>query len=221
MSRKLNSLSALFAFTVLAIAASSAMAQIGRVRSDSVKDGIKAPTALGCCKCLGGTNTLDLSSVSSNNWRVNNSPVAFPSAINSYWNLNPAPAQWVSPLANGSTNAVPPGTYDYKLDFVVPNCSIGQKVTLSGRYGGDDNIYVYLDNIASANLISQCTGGWCFNTQNPPPQFPNYPVVTPGIHTLIVRVVNGGGPSGMFINARLTGTCSSQLTTADTRNPKN
>jgi hypothetical protein len=162
---------------------------------------------LGCCKCLGGTNTLDLSTITSNNWTVSNNPVAFLGPINSYWNLNTGPAKWVSTAANGGMGNVPPGTYDYKLPFVVPHCSIEQRVTLSGNYGGDDNIFVYLDT--NANLISQCTGGWCFNTNNPPPAISNY-VVPQGPHTLIVRVVNTGAspsPSGMFLNAKLTGTC--------------
>ncbi|MCU1267741.1 MAG: hypothetical protein JWM21_4059 [Acidobacteria bacterium] len=167
---------------------------------------------LGCCNCLGGTNTLNLSTISSNNWTINNNPVAFPGSINSYWNLNPAPASWVSTVASGSTGTVPPGTYDYKLQFVVPHCAIEQRVTLSGNYGGDDDIFVYLDTTNNANLISQCTLGWCFNTQNPPPPITNYSVPQ-GPHTLIVRVKNSGAnpsPSGMFINAKLTGTCVSQ-----------
>jgi hypothetical protein len=207
MSRKLNLVSALFTLTLIAIAGTSAMAQIERVKPNTA-DGIVKPPTLGCCTCLGGTNTLDLSTTSSNNWTVNGNPVVFltQSQLNQWWNLNPSPASWVSTVATGSTGNILMGTYDYKLKFVVPCCAIEQRVTLSGNYGGDDNVFVYLDNIANANLISQCTGGWCFNTQNPPPPL-NY-VVSPGPHTLIVRVVNtGASPSGLFVSAKLTGTC--------------
>jgi hypothetical protein len=209
MSRKMKSLSTLFAVVLLLIAASSSIAQVdrsSRPRPDTTDPMVKVPT-LGCCKCLGGTNTLDLSTISSNGWTVNGNPVAFPTQINQWWNLSTGPAKWVSTVATGSTGNVSLGTYDYKLNFIVPNCAIEQRVTLDGTYGGDDAIFVYLDN--TANLISQCTGGWCFNTQHTPPPIVNYPVIG-GSHALIVRVKNTGlSPSGMFVNAKLTGTCRS------------
>ena len=171
-----------------------------------------APT-LGCCQCLGGTNTLDLSTISSNNWMVtdpNNvtTPVVLVSPIHSAWNLNTGPAKWVSTSVSGGSANLGAGQYDYKLRFVVPACTIPQTITLSGSYGGDDDVYVYLDNATSANLISSCTGGWCFNTQNTPLPL-NYSV-TPVPHTLIVRVKNSSpSPTGMFVNAKLTGACAS------------
>jgi len=172
----------------------------------------KTPT-LGCCKCLGGTNTVDLSTIISNPWIVKDpngvsAPVVFLTLIHPLWNISTGSASWVSTVATGGTGNVTPGTYDYKLVFVVPCCVIEQRVTLSGTYGGDDLIGVYLDN--TTNLISKCAGtvGYCFNTSNAPPPINNY-VVPCGTHTLIVRVYNSGGPSGMFINAKLTGKCRS------------
>lgn len=201
MSSSISPVSALFTLAVLMIAATSAIAQVDRVKPN---------TALACCKCLGGTNSLDLSTISSNNWTVNNNPVVFLTPIHQLWNINPGPAKWVSTVPSGGTGSINAGTYDYKLRFVVPACAIKQSVTLSGNYGGDDDVYVYLDN--TTNLISKCTQGWCFNTQNQPQPFSNY-VVTPGSHTLIVRVINSGpSPSGMFINANLTALCSEKLT---------
>ena len=168
-----------------------------------------------CCECLGKVTTLDLSTISSNNWTVtdpNNitSPVVLVSPVHSAWNLSTGPAKWVSASASGGSNNLDAGTYDYKLNFLVPRCAIEQRVTLSGNYGGDDDIFVYLDNTTAPNLISQCTGGWCFNTNNPPPPINNY-LVTQNPHTLIVRVRNSSkSPTGMFINAKLTGNCVSQ-----------
>jgi hypothetical protein len=206
MSRKLNSVSVLFALTLIAIAATAAMAQIDRVRPNSDSIIVKGPT-LGCCKCLGGTNTIDLSTISSNNWTVNGSPAVFLTQIHSAWNINPGSAQWISTSAGGGTGNVNSGNYDYKLNFTVAKCTIPQTVTLSGSYGGDDVIAVYLDN--TTNLISQCAGnsGWCFNTSNAPPPIVGYPV-GPGNHTILVKVSNSGGPSGMFFNAKLTSTCA-------------
>ncbi len=180
---------------------------------------IRETPSLPCCECLGKVTTLDLSTITSNNWTVtdtNNvtSPVVLVSPIHSAWNLNTGPAKWVSTSAAGGSANLVGGTYDYKVNFVVPRCAIERRVTLSGNYGGDDDIFVYLDNTTTPNLISKCTGGWCFNTQNQPIPFSNF-AVSPGNHTLIVRVVNSSAsPTGMFINANLTGTCRSELTQA-------
>jgi hypothetical protein len=202
---KTRSIAAFFAFIFLVFAVSAAMAQ--KEERATPIGGVK-PLTLGCCTCLGKTNTLDLSTISSNKWTVNGSSVAFPTQINGLWNLPTGPAKWVSTSATGSTNGIPGGDYLYKLNFVVPDCTIGQQVVLTGNYGADDAVKVYLDNTGSAP-ISQCGGsGWCFNTQNTPP--PLNQVVLPGIHTLILKVTNGSnGPSGMFVNAKLTGTCAS------------
>jgi hypothetical protein len=209
MSRKLNSVSVLCALTVLLVAASPAVAQSERAEANRIAVEVQERPTLGCCKCLGGTNTLDLSTVSSNKWTVQGNPAVFLTSIHPLWNMNPGPAKWVSTVASGGTSTVTAGTYDYKLDFVVPACTIGQVVTLTGNDGGDDDIYIYLDN--TTNLLSQCSGGWCFNSSHHP--LPTFSAnVLPGVHTLIVKVVNSGpSPSGMFVNAKLTGTCTSEL----------
>ncbi|HEX8845658.1 MAG TPA: hypothetical protein VF791_13485 [Pyrinomonadaceae bacterium] len=213
MSRKLSPVSATLATAILALAvlvfaAPSATAQVIRGQATSVDVTAAGSPSLGCCKCLGGTNVLDLSTISSNSWTVNGSPVVFLAAIHPSWNLNPGPAKWVSTVANGGTSSVAAGPYEYRLDFVVPACSIDQNVTLSGNYGGDDTVSVFLDNTP----LSQCTGGWCFNSPKKPlSTFTT--TVGPGAHSLRVKVVNGSlSPSGMFVNAKLTGTCTDKLT---------
>src|SRR6266436_438625 len=200
--KKLNSVSAIFAVAILLLAAATAAAQTDRVRPDAGEAGPAVPT-LGCCKCLGGTNTLDLSTISSNNWTVNGNPAVFLGPINSYWNINPRPAKWVSTSATGGTGNVTVGTYDYKLKSVVPACAIEQRVTLTGNYGGDDDVSVYLDS----TLIAECTGGWCFNTPHKVLSTLPATLVSTMPHTLLVRVNNSGGPSGMFVNAKLTSAC--------------
>src|SRR5688572_10139442 len=115
MSRKLSSV--LFALTLIAIATTSATAQLRRVRPNADTVIVKGPT-LGCCKCLGGTNTLDLSTISSNNWTVNGNPVVLQTQIPSAWNINPGPAQWVSTSASGGNGST--GDFDYRLNFTVP-----------------------------------------------------------------------------------------------------
>ena len=213
MSKKLNPVSASLAFAFLLLAASAAVAQPRRAEASAFPiEARVAPATLGCCKCLGGTNTLDLSTVSSNAWTVNGNPVAFLAATHPAWNINPGPAKWVSTTPNGGTGSVPTGSYEYRLDFVVPACTIEQRVTLAGNFGGDDDLDLFLDNATGpANqqnpfFLGQCAGGWCFNT--PKQSLRTFArAVAPGPHTLIVKVKNGGGPSGMFVNATLSGAC--------------
>jgi hypothetical protein len=215
MSRKFYMVLVALAFTVLGIAASSPLAQDRRQQRLEVIDArvAEGPT-LGCCKCLGGTNALDLSTTSQNRWTVNGGTAVFLTATHPAWNINPGPAQWVSSAATGGTGGLPAGDYEYRLDFVVPACTIEQRVTLTGNYGGDDNLSVFLDNAAgpassaNPNFISQCTGGWCFNTPRKTLSTFSFPV-SPGPHALIIKVRNDGGPTGMFVNAKLTGACRS------------
>ncbi len=197
MSRKLNSLLVLFAFAILVIAASSVMAQ---------------GPPLGCCKCLGEPrNTVDLSTISSNKWTVNGgSPVVFlsPTQINSAWNINPGPAQWGSTSASLGNGLG--GDSVYELPFVVPNCTIPRTVTITGNFGGDNNVDVYLESTSGPH-IGSCTGGWCFNTpHNSLPALSATAVSGPPNHKLIVLVHNISGPTGMFINAHLTGVCATK-----------
>lgn len=222
MSRKLNAVSAALVFVLILLAASSTFAQNNPPRP-SVE--VRAPTrvpidrdirrvpSLGCCRCLGGTNTLDLSTVSSNPWTVNGGAAFFLPAPNAAWNLNPGPAQWVSTAATG-VSGVAAGTYEYRLGFVVPACTIEQSVTLSGNYGGDNNVTIFLDdasgqaNASNPNFVAQCPrSGYCFSSVHNPsvPSFSH--AVAPGNHVLIVKVQNDGGPSGMFVNAKLAGAC--------------
>jgi hypothetical protein len=211
MSRKFNPVSAALALAFLLLAASAASAQGGRIGpSRAVEVGPAIPAqgrvaTLGCCKCLGGTNTLDLSTIPSNAWTVNNgSPVSFLTSIHPLWDINPGAAKWVSTAANGGTGSIPAGTSEYRMSFFVPECTIGQSVTLTGNVGGDDGFQAFLDN--PAGLLAQCNTGWCFNKGHVQLQTFTKTVV-PGPHMLIVRVDNGGGPSGMFVNATLTGAC--------------
>jgi hypothetical protein len=214
MSRKLNPASAALAFAFLLLATLSAAAQDERRVPVEIAPPDRAPgrAVLGCCKCLGGTNTLDLSTVSTNAWTVNGNPVAFLTATHPSWNINPGPARWVSTTAAGGTGSLPAGTYEYRLNFVVPACTIEQRVTLAGNFGGDDDVDLFLDNATGPAIpqnqffLAQCAGGWCFNT--PRQTLRTFSrAVTPGPHTLIVRVKNGIGPSGMFVNATLSGAC--------------
>jgi hypothetical protein len=213
MSRKLNSILAILAFAFFFSNATSAVAQRDRAQLAPDRGEIRTPAAtvatLSCCKCLGGSNALDLSTITTNNWTINGNPVAFLTTLHPAWNLNTNGAKWVSIVAAGATN-VPAGAYEYKLNFAVPACTIEQRVTLAGNYGGDDDVLgVFLDNLTTSTSASlaACSGGWCFNsTLNTNPR--TFSVnVAPGNYVLRVKLQNNGGPSGMFVSAKLNSTC--------------
>ncbi|HET6975413.1 MAG TPA: hypothetical protein VFI24_03760 [Pyrinomonadaceae bacterium] len=209
MSRTNNSILVFFAVCLLVIAATSAMAQVDRQIPINDDVGRRVAT-LACCRCLGGSNSLDLSTISSNAWTVNGNPVAFLTSINGFWNLPTGPAKWVSTVGTGGTGGIAAGAYEYKLRFVVPACTIEQRVTLAGNYGGDDDVPgVFLDNIttSTSTQVASCSGGWCFNSTNNSNPRTFSTSVPPGTYDLRVKIQNGGGPSGMFINAKLTSTC--------------
>jgi len=217
MRRKFNTVSAALAFAFVLLAAPSAFAQtferrVGPAVRVPAEMRPASPASLGCCKCLGGTNSLDLSTVASNSWTVNGGAAAFLSSIHPAWNINPGPALWVSTTASGGTGGVPAGTYEYRLDFVVPACTIGQRVTLEGNVSGDDVFDAFIDdatgpaNTGNPLYLAGCSAGWCFNKPKQSLQTFTHNV-SPGPHALIVRIKNGGGPSGMFVNAKLVGAC--------------
>lgn len=196
---------------VILTGVSSLFAQLDR-GTGKVKDPIdvrieraKMPT-LGCCKCLEGSNTLDLSTIQGNDWTVNGNPVSFLTSPSTAWNIVTGGAKWVSYNSSGATGGAP-GEYLYKLKFFVPNCAISQEIMLTGTLGADNNVTVLLDN----NPVSTCTGSYCFKAGSTAPP-PINTAVGPGQHELIVKVKNESGPTGMFINAKLVSKCSTKLT---------
>ena len=176
----------------------------------------KMPT-LGCCRCLGGQNKLDLSTIlpgtipgnPGNPWLVNGMPAVAVAAPNAAW-ASPGSAKWISinAAANGGVNT----TYRYTLKFKVEKCTIPQTIVLKGlAAAGDNYIKVYMTGPSSGGPVS-CTvaGGYCFRAPNLLNNFAAWPVVAPGIYTLNVDVNNISGPTGMFINAVVEGQCTKE-----------
>jgi hypothetical protein len=211
MARKLNSFSTLLMLAIIGIGASVTMAQeIRKAVAIQDRESVRG-VALGCCKCLGGTNSLDVSTIPTNNWTVNGNPAVVVTNPHPAWNLVTGPAKWLSTVATAGQGNVAAGTYEYKLNFVVPACTISQQVTLSGNYGGDDDVLgVFVDNISTSTStsIASCSGGWCFNTTNNTNPRTFTANISPGFYVLRVKIQNGGGPSGMFVNAKLNGACA-------------
>ncbi|MEQ1922436.1 MAG: hypothetical protein ABL952_07995 [Pyrinomonadaceae bacterium] len=174
-----------------------------------ISDAVRVPNprvpTLACCRCLEGSNTLDLSTIAGSAWTVNSVPVSIVTSPTVAWNIPTSGAKWVS--ANVSGNSGSTNDYVYKLKFVVPNCSISQDIRLTGTLGADNNVQAFLDS----TQISTCSGSYCFKAGSTAPP-PFNVAVGPGSHELIVRVKDEGGLTGMFVNAKLVGKCSTKLT---------
>lgn len=166
----------------------------------------RIPT-LGCCRCLEGSNTLDLSTLAGSAWTLNNVPVSIVNTPTAAWNIPTNGAKWVSVNAGGTSTGT--ANYDYKLRFLVPNCAINQEVRLTGTLGADNNVSVFLDGAQ----ISTCSNNNCFKASSPPPPFNTLVIPnSTGMHELVVKVRDAGGFTGMFVNAKLVGKCSTKMT---------
>jgi hypothetical protein len=167
----------------------------------------KIPT-LGCCRCLGGQNKLDLSTIPGNPWKVNGVPAAIIASPNPAWSTNTGGAKWIGPNAAGSGGNNT--SYRYTLQFKVEKCTIPQTITFKGiSAAGDNYIKVSLSGPSSGGP-AQCNvpGGYCFTAANQLNNFAAWPVTAPGLYTLNVEVNNISGPTGMFINAAVEGQCT-------------
>lgn len=214
IARRLGIAVAVFAFALSPSVQSRTHVPQGLGVAAVVPQASAGPTAaiptLGCCRCLRGTNLLDLSTIATVPWTVaagaaSPIPAVVVPTPNPYWNLPTSGAQWVSASTAGAS-WLPGGTYVYRLQFYVPRCTIPQTVRLTGVAGADDDFNLYIDS--NPTPVSSCSGGWCFNTSNPTPPF-TVNGIGPGLHTLTMSVVNGSaGPTGMFVSAVLEGTCT-------------
>lgn len=149
---------------------------------------------------------------------------------------NPAPnvwtnatgADWLQPTAAGSTplwngvaSSYANGHWTYVLKIQVPNCTIPQKVTISGSIASDDAARVYLQSgLTNSPVIQDLVKATPahfstasiqnFNAVLNP--IPGTGFTKPGIYFLRVEVDNlGGGPTGMALNGKLSGECSRDL----------
>lgn len=171
----------------------------------------RMPT-LGCCRCLGEQNTLDLSTGPGNAWKVNGQPAVVVAQPNGAWSNTTNGAKWISIDAAGSGAAN--ATYLYTLQFNVQKCTIPQQIVFRGLAVAADNRYkVYLTGPANSPVVPCPTAaaatGHCFTAANQLNNFATWPVtVVPGTYTLNVEVTNISGPSGMFLSGKLEGQCA-------------
>ena len=203
-------LTVVLAFLVLAVFTSPSGAQDQPERrmfpTPSPIDG-PGRLVLPCCKCVGDTVTLPLST-GADPWTV--SPGSGPATTTlSAWASTGA--SWIQPVASGTADPnVPAGPFTYLAKFVIPdNCTIPYDTNtfkLSGTWAADNGGTLILDSGPS----SLCPGNVCFKT---PVNFVFGPPISPlGGHVLKATVTNlPSSYSGLSVNATLTGKCTTKI----------
>ena len=157
-----------------------------------------------CCTCVDGRVTTTPLSTGAAAWTVSgpgiSGTVPVVAASHSAW-ASVAPAAWVGPSA-----APTGGTYVYKIVFRVPDCVIGGKVTISGRFAADNSAVLSVNG--APVFASQGTWDYGFQAGS---ITPFSKTLTPGIHTLEVRVYNTSDVTGLAVQANVVTVCPKEL----------
>lgn len=171
----------------------------------------KVPT-LPCCKCLGESTTLNIStgqgSPTDPIWRVNGGP-AYTTPPYPGWITTLSPARWIQPVANPKPSSnVPPGVYKYTMKFSIPKCTIPGTARLSGRFAADNTVKAFLDGTPIPGAA--CGTINCFKAPDAPIPL-NLGSIAPGSHVLTFEVRNVSGPSGLVVNAQIRRECKKEM----------
>lgn len=171
----------------------------------------RIPT-LGCCRCLGGQNKLDLGTIPGNPWLVNGQPAVAVTSPHPAWSTQTGGVQWIAPNVSGTGGVNQQNRYI--LRFRIANCTIPQTIVFKGQASAADN-FLKITLIAPNNAVvgtAQCVSatGHCFNTTNQLNNFAAWSLTQQGVYTLQVDANNISGPTGMFIKAMVEGQCTKE-----------
>ncbi|HEV2706240.1 MAG TPA: hypothetical protein VGV59_09975 [Pyrinomonadaceae bacterium] len=171
------------------------------------------PPSIQCCECLGQATTLDLSTGQSSPadtlWTVNGGTVYTTTPVAGWLTL--PPAGWIQPVASQTPSVnIPAGLYTYIARFNVPKCTIPfSEVRLDGQFAADNSAQLFFDSVSVPG--ASCAGPTCFKSPQAPVSF-SITNITPGTHTLEVRVRNDEVYSGLLLKAQLTAQCRKEAT---------
>ncbi|WP_218510008.1 hypothetical protein [Variovorax sp. dw_308] len=173
---------------------------------------------LECCKCVGETASLDLSTgVATWIYKGSAAPTITPYQ---YWTTEVATnktidtgsvASWIN---INNTNSAPQGNYQYTLDFNLPDCVIGSTINIEGVFSADNDASVYLDNVNAASLLGRTSVGQTANygfMNGHGGVFNKTVVLSPGNHKLIAVVYNDGSFSGFQMKSKMTRKCQENV----------
>ena len=171
----------------------------------------RIPT-LACCECLGKVTTLDLSTGQGGPtdplWKMNNVNayvVSNLSNLSNVWTVLPG-ASWIQPVASSTPSSnIAPGVYRYTVKFYIPQCAIGSRIELTGKFSADNSATAFLD--VPQQSVGSCAGPTCFQGPGAPLTATNPLWLQPGSHTLVIDVKNDSIYSGLIVNAKLTRHC--------------
>jgi hypothetical protein len=184
---------------------------------------------INCCRCLGQESGASNISTGTAPWRVssvlappnvptNSSALTVPGAIanpHPSWTTALTPAKWLQPSASATRNdGFLNGHVTYVLKLRVPNCTIKQRVVLSGRIAADDVARMFVEGPGHPpSTMIAGPAGFPVGSDKPfSVQLGVSGFTQPGLYTLRVEVDNlGGGPFAMILNGTANGKCDGKL----------
>ena len=197
----------LVSLLIAASVASSAIAAEDEARLAAPKRAV-----LPCCKCLGDSTSVNLSTGANGvTWTaaVPNSSAqnATATSANPAWTTMLAPmAQWISPSGNPTTT----GVYTYQTQFDARNCTVPSDITISGKFLADNSAVLLVDDKKVASSVGTPNYGFL------PGSLTSFSYTIPasaaaGVHTVTVQAQNSSGPTGIVVQLTATRHCSSNL----------
>lgn len=165
-----------------------------------------------CCTCANGSQSKVDISTGVAPWRVTRpsattSELAIGAGSNglSIWTTSLPGAQWVvAPGTYAGGPPIPVGNYTYTLQYLVPQCVIGQQPVITVQFAADDSP---LSRISGTNFAAF---HFVATSQTPPTHTLPASFSTPGAHTLTVVVNNSSGPTGLLLKGTMTTSCPLQ-----------
>lgn len=180
-----------------------AQAEIARPRPERIP-------SLPCCKCLGESSTLNLST-GKTNWTASQpgNPTQGPTAnaANVAWTTSViTTAQWISPVGNPTAT----GDYTYQTRFNSGNCTIPSMIVVSGKFLADNRATLLVDGVTVATSVGTPNYGFL------PGSLTTFTYTIPanlaaGAHNITLVANNQSGPTGVIADVQVTRKCTDRV----------
>jgi hypothetical protein len=169
---------------------------VGKAKATTPNDGFPV---LPCSDTPGSGEPLDLST-GKPFWRVvppSGSPTVPVPASNVSWDAVPG-ANWIGPV--GAPTA--PGLYQFLARFRLAECPTGQRATVKVQYRADNKAVL----VVGSSIVAQQAGtlNYGFLPGSLTSAVHTFPAGTTGVQTVLLRVTNNEGPTGVSANVLVT-----------------